>query len=82
MYVMHTKLTLRLDGVLVARAKREAARRGKSVSRMFADYVDSLGPTGRERRNFPPLTAALRGVLRGRRASIADYRKHMREKYL
>jgi hypothetical protein len=81
MYVMHTKLTLRLDDTLVERAKQEAARRGKSVSRMFADYIDSLRPDAKRARNLPPVTASLRGVLRGRRVSVADYRKHLREKY-
>ena len=41
LYVMNTKLTLRMDEVLVRQAKTQAARRGKSVSRMFAEFVAS-----------------------------------------
>ena len=39
---MATKLTLRLDERLIAAAKRHAAARGTSVSRMVAAYVEAL----------------------------------------
>ena len=39
---MATKLTLRLDERLIAAAKRQAAARGTSVSRMVAAYVEAL----------------------------------------
>jgi|LFRM01.2.fsa_nt_gb hypothetical protein len=80
MYVMHTKLTLRLDDTLVAEVKVHAARRGKSVSRMFGEFVASLGAS-RRKGDLPPVTGSLLGILKGQRMSESDYRKHLREKY-
>lgn len=78
---MNTKLTLRLDDELVAEAKTHASRRGKSVSQMFGDFIASL----RARRpivDLPPVTDSLLGIMRDRRVSEADYKKHLRKKYL
>jgi hypothetical protein len=77
---MNTKLTLRLDDVLVEQAKAEATQRGKSVSRMFADFVASLAPSKRDR-SLPPVTGSLLGIMKGHRMSERDYKKHLREKY-
>ena len=80
MYVMNTKLTLRLDDVLVEKAKAEAGRRGKSVSRMVAEFFESLGRPQSQIPSLPPLTRSLVGVLKGR-ISEADYNRHLQEKY-
>ncbi len=77
---MNTKLTLRMDDVLVAEAKTHAARRGKSVSQMFGEFVSSLGGCKRGG-DLPPVTGSLLGVMKGQRVSEADYKKHLREKY-
>jgi hypothetical protein len=77
---MNTKLTLRLDDVLVEQAKAEAAQRGKSVSQMFAEFVALLAPSRRER-SLPPVTRSLLGIMKGRRLSEEDYKNHLREKY-
>jgi hypothetical protein len=39
---MNTKLTLRIDEATVRKAKMEAKRRGKSVSRMVADFIITI----------------------------------------
>lgn len=78
---MQTKLTLRMEEALVRRAKREAARRGKSVSQMFGEFVRSLEATPDEQ-DLPPFTGSLLGVMKGSRLSEEDYRKHLREKHL
>lgn len=80
LYVMNTKLTLRMDDVLVREAKTQAARRGKSVSQMFGEFVASLGSSKTGGR-LPPATNSLLGVMKGHRVSEKDYRKHLREKY-
>ena len=54
-YVMKTKLTLRMDKTLVAKAKHEAKRRGKSVSGMVADYFAALGEEVQPADTMPPL---------------------------
>ena len=81
-YVMNTKLTLRMDEDLVRRAKAEASRRGKSVSQMVSEFVDSLGSPRRDEKKLPPITASLVGVLKGHRVSESAYKKHLREKHL
>ncbi len=81
MYVINTKLTLRMDDSLVAMAKTEANRRGKSVSRMVGDFFDSLAAVRSFKPNLPPLTASLVGLLKDRHVSEADYKKHLRKKY-
>jgi hypothetical protein len=82
MYVMHTKLTLRLDEHLIERAKGEAEKRGKSVSQMVAEFFGSLGAVTKKRADVPPLTASLLGVLRKKSSSESEYKRHLREKYL
>jgi hypothetical protein len=82
MYVMNTKLTLRMDEEQIRRAKAEASRRGKSVSQMVGEFVDGLGSRTREEQGLPPITASLVGVLKDQRLSEADYKKHLREKHL
>ena len=81
MYGMNTKLTLRMDEELVRRAKSEAKRRGKSVSQMMGEFIDSLGATRPDKQDLPPVTASLLGLLKDRRTSETDYKKHLREKY-
>ncbi len=79
-YVMHTKLTLRIDKALVQQAKSHAARQGKSVSQMFGEFVTALGASEKSERPLPPVTASLLGVMKGHRISEKDYKKHLREK--
>ena len=78
---MNTKLTLRMDATVVRKAKGEARRRGKSVSRMVAEFFDSLGPGHRRAPTLPPLTRSLVGVLKGRKRSEEDYIAHLRKKH-
>jgi hypothetical protein len=78
---MNTKLTLRMDEALVRQAKIQAAKRGKSVSRMFVEFVDSLAGSKPDNGRLPPVTGSLLGVMKGHRVSEKDYRKHLREKH-
>lgn len=80
MYVMSTKLTLRVDEKLVVQAKDHARRRGKSVSQMFGEYVVSLG-TSERLDDLPPTTRSLLGVMKGTQVSESDYKKYLDEKY-
>lgn len=81
LYVMNTKLTLRIDDTLVETAKTEASRRGKSVSQMVGEFFDSLAAVPRGKPNLPPITASLVGLLKDRGVFEADYKKHLRKKY-
>jgi hypothetical protein len=78
---MHTKLTLRMDDTVVKQAKIQAAQRGKSVSRMFGEFVVSLGKHKPNSPRLPPVTSSLLGVMKGHRISEEDYKKHLREKH-
>ena len=79
---MTTKLTLRMDKALVARAKNEARQRGKSVSGMVADYFAALGEEAPPAENLPPVTASLFGILGTASVSEKDYRRYLKDKYL
>ena len=80
---MNTKITLRMDEMLIKKAKSEAGRRGKSVSQMVGEFFDCLGVSQREDINdLPPVTASLLGVLDGHSIDVPAYKKHLREKYL
>ena len=79
---MQTKLTLRLEEQLITQAKSYAARAGKSVSQLVADYFALLSSGGKPSRPpAPPLTRSLRGLLRGARLDEPDYRKYLEEKH-
>jgi len=71
-----------MDEAVILHAKEEASRRGKSVSQMVGDFFDSLGTFPAKKTAHPPITTSLVGVLKGRRVSEADYKKHLKEKYL
>lgn len=79
---MQTKLTLRVEEVLVRKAKRIAKKRGTSVSRIFGQFIseqtDEL-PTD----DFPPITASMVGAIRreGNKVEESDYRRHLERKY-
>ena len=79
---MNTKLTLRIDEAVVRKAKMEAKRRGKSVSRMVAEFIESIGSRPESEKLLPPTTASLIGILKGQEISENDYKEHLREKYL
>lgn len=80
---MQTKLTLRLDDRLVARAKAHARRTGRSVSRIVADYFSLLNDEEfSDQHPLPPLVTKLKGSLSGLEFDKEDYRDHLVEKYL
>ena len=60
----------------------EAKRRGKSVSRMVAEFIESIGTRQDSEKVLPPTTASLVGILKGKDISEDDYKVHLREKYL
>lgn len=79
---MQTKLTLRLEEQLIEQAKSYAARAGKSVSQVVAEYFRLLTS---EKTPSPqpstPITRSLRGLLRGSELDEKDYRNYLEEKH-
>ncbi len=80
---MQSKLTLRLEEELVRRAKRLAKKRGKSVSKIVADYFTLFEAQKKKpEEKFSPIVQSLKGALRGTTVDVQAYRKHLVEKYL
>ncbi len=77
---MNTKLTLRLDDDLIARAKRHSAKSGKSVSQLVSDYF-ALIDARESDIEVTPRVRSLRGVLAGSGLGEGDYRRHLEEKH-
>ncbi len=75
------KLTLNVDGTVVARAKRYAARRGTSVSRLVEKLLSLVVRTTAKDEDLPPVLARLRAELKGSKANPADYRRYLERKY-
>jgi hypothetical protein len=79
---MNTKLTLRMDENTVEKAKLEAKLRGKSVSRMISDFIESIDTMKTSVKKLPPVTSKLVGILKGKDVSEEEYKAHLMEKYL
>lgn len=81
--IMNTKLTLRLEETLIARAKLYAKKRGKSLSQLIAEYFKAIAQRGKslEERRLGPKTQQLVGILKDRPLSEEDYRSYLEKKY-
>lgn len=80
---MQSKLTLRLEEELVRRAKRLAKKKGKSVSKIVADYFTLFEAQKKKpEEKFSPIVQSLKGALRETTVDVQAYRKHLEEKYL
>jgi hypothetical protein len=81
---MQTKLTLRLDAELIARAKRYGKRTGRSVSQMVADYFalldqDIVADDGEQ---ITPIVASLHGALSNLEIDAGELQREMLEERL
>ena len=75
-----SKLTLSVDDDVIRRAKRYAAKRATSVSRLVEQYLDLLsGRPQKAGKQDPPVLRMLRGAARG--VKVEDYRRHVLQKY-
>jgi hypothetical protein len=72
------KLTLSVDEAIVERAKRYAARRATSVSRLVERYLE-LVTSPASAASGAPVLARLRGSLAG--ADPGAHRRHLERKY-
>jgi hypothetical protein len=80
---MNTKLTLRLDDILIGRAKKYARYKGKSISQIVGDYFNAIqDPPKKGQHTIGPITHQLRGCLRGAKITEEDYKKHLEKKFL
>ncbi len=79
---MQTKLTLRLDDLLIQQAKTYAKQHGKSLSQVVSGYFQVLTKEV-EKVDTPPMTKSLIGILDGHHdIDVSDYKRHLEEKFL
>ncbi|HEU5021229.1 MAG TPA: DUF6364 family protein [Bryobacteraceae bacterium] len=71
------RLTLSIDSAVVARARRYAARRNTSVSRLVEDYLRPLVEVEPDHMRTP--VKAMRGILKA--GDREDYRRYLVKKY-
>ncbi len=79
---MKVKLTLRIEEDLVKKAKIYAAKAGKSVSSLVANYFSLFQMESKEDQELPPKVQSLKGILKERKVDEDHYRKYLEEKYL
>lgn len=81
---MATKLTLRLDEGVIRDAKKAARLRGVSLSEMVSGYFQAVSQRKAVKIEATPVLAEISGVLSAQNYSkklMADYHKHIEEKY-
>ena len=79
---MNTKLTLRLNETLINSAKSYAAKSGKPVSKMVADYFALIDQQVQDSsKKITPVVSSLKGVLKKSNVSEADYKQYLEKKY-
>jgi hypothetical protein len=78
---VNTRLTLRLDEELIARAKRHSAETGRSVSQLVADFF-SLIEAQEPGVEITPRVRALRGELAGSGPGEHDYGRHLEYRHM
>ena len=80
---MQTKLTLRLDEDLIREAKTIAERKGQSLSKIVANFFQSLREKPVETKSkLTPIVKSLKGALRGTKLDLKDYHRYLEDKYL
>jgi len=79
---MQTKLTLRLDNKLIDQAKKVAKMRGKSLSKLVAEYFLNITKNEPEtEQDLPPIVKSLYGSMAKTKIDEDDYKKHLEDKY-
>jgi macrodomain Ter protein organizer (MatP/YcbG family) len=61
---MDTKLTIKLDGNVITRAKRYAQHRRTSLSKMIESFLDSVTKNEPDDIEITPLVKSLSGVIK------------------
>ena len=79
---MNTKLTLHINKDLIKKAKIYAAKKGKSVSALVADFFSLLPVESEKEEKLPPKLASLKGILKDKKVNEEDYKKYLEKKYL
>ena len=81
---METKLTLRLDEEIIKSAKKYARENRTSVSKMVANFLNSLKSLEEEVYPISPIIKELSGIIPPEMdiaSLIAEYPAHLQEKH-
>ena len=82
---METKLTLKLEKELITEAKNLAKLKGTNLSKMIANYLNSVVTFSKKENNTSPILFEITGILPSNldnKHLQDDYKKHLKEKYL
>jgi hypothetical protein len=80
---MNTKLTLKLDGSVVERAKNYARGKKTSLSKLIEAYLSSITGEDEKQDDISPLVQSLSGVVKLPKDynSKKDYTRYLNKKY-
>jgi macrodomain Ter protein organizer (MatP/YcbG family) len=80
---MDTKLTIKLDGNVISRAKIYARKRKTSLSKMIENYLDIVSKPESEETEITPLVKRLSGVIKlpDNYDYKKDYAEFLNQKY-
>ncbi len=79
---MKTKLTLRIEKDLIENVKELSQKKGKSISKIVENYFKLILKDKEKNEELTPTVKKLKGVLKDKKISEEDYKKHLEEKYL
>ena len=82
---METKLTLKLEKELITEAKNLAKLKGTNLSKMIANYLNTVVTFSKKENNTSPILFEITGILPSNldnKHLQDDYKKHLKEKYL
>ncbi|MCH7927645.1 MAG: antitoxin [Candidatus Dadabacteria bacterium] len=79
---MKTKLTLRIEEMLIRKAKIVSKKEGKSLSKIVSDYFLVLDGKINEKVDIPPVTRSIIGILKDKPVDEVDYKKYLETKHL
>lgn len=79
---METKLTLKLDKMVIQSAKQYAQHRNRSLSGLVEDYFRNLvASEGTQQSHFSPLVEELSGVISEKDLKNLNYTDYLEAKY-
>ncbi len=79
---MNTKLPFRLTKDLIETARKFSKEKGKSLSRLVADFFEIIKRNKiRDQQSLPPTFRSLKGILKRKAVSKMDYEEYIENKY-
>lgn len=80
---MQTKLTLRLEEDLIVKAKKLAQQRGKSLSKLVAEFFSYITSKDMpDPSEPPPIVKSMVGILADSKIEESAYKEYLEKKHL